>query len=110
MKKEIVKALNGDNGLPKGVSCVLICKIIMVTYGCIIAFDSKVRDVWRSFDYDMPSNSKKDFLSEKVLGDLYDYVDYNRQRLLDLKSDNNYSVFKNLDMILWEYGKELEKA
>ncbi len=117
MKEKIIEALGG-NGLPKGASCVLISKIIMVTYGCVIAFDSKVKEVWRDFGYKIPNNTTKDldkdsnknFLNAQVLEDLYDYVADNRESLLNLISDNNYSdknysVFKKLDMILWEYGK-----
>lgn len=104
MKTEIVKALNKDDEakLPEGASNVLINKIIMVTYGCIPAFDSRIRAEWKKLGYDDFKRADKDWLTDEFLGKVYDYADHNRQKLLALPSKNGYSVFKKIDMILWE--------
>lgn len=107
MKTKIIKALNksGSEALPKGASNVLINKIIMVTYGCVPAFDSFIRNEWENLGYPKFSSRGKDWLNSSLLEELYEYVDHNRQELLALPSENHYSVFKKLDMILWEKNK-----
>lgn len=103
MKTAIIKALNNNCGetLPKGASNVLINKIIMVTYGCIPAFDSYIRAEWENLGFQKFSSRGKDWLNRSLLEELYEYVSDNRKELLELPSENRYSVFKKLDMILW---------
>ena len=111
MKEEITKALNqnDDVELPKGASNVLINKIIMVTYGCIPAFDSRIRAEWQGLGYQRIDSGSKDWLNKDLLQEVYEFANHNRKELLDLPSKNGYSVFKKIDMILWEYGKTLGK-
>ena len=91
---------------------VLICKIIMVSYGCIAAFDSYIREEWHSLGYPR-IDPNKDWLDRNLLIMIYDFVATNKDRFLELKKQANddyhtdYSVFKIMDMVLWSYGKSI---
>ena len=119
MKQVILNALE-PSGTGKDITIldipdmtnVLICKIIMVSYGCIAAFDSYIREEWHSLSYPR-IDPNKDWLDRDLLIMIYDFVATNKDRFLELKKQANddyhtdYSAFKIMDMVLWSYGKSI---
>lgn len=100
----------------KGYKYLLISKLLMATYGCIMACDSHVKRAWEKLEHEWP---QKTIFEEAFLGEYYDYLADNAEELKALpnKTKNGYkftySVSKKLDMILWIYGEkinELRKA
>ncbi len=102
----IKKALGEDK---KGYKNVLICKLLMVAYGCIMACDSQVQDAWKALGFKWSDNICE---NDRFLGEYYDYLADNAEELKALpnKTDKGYkftySVSKKLDMILWKYGEK----
>lgn len=95
---------------------LIISKLLMATYGCIMACDSYTKDAWKKLGHKWSTTI---FESKRFLGEYYDYLADNADALnaLQNETDNGYkftySVSKKLDMILWKYGEkinELRKA
>ena len=86
---------------------LIISKLLMVTYGCIMACDSYTQDAWKKLGHKW---SKTIFKNDRFLGEYYDYLADNAEELKALKNETDkgykftYSVSKKLDMILWQYG------
>ena len=120
--KALSKTLDDDDKKypPKGdkenvdhkITQLLICKIIMGTYGCVIAYDqydvkgmraigvtvSSKMDKLLENTYNIVLDNRNSF--EKIMEDMKKYVD------TDTKKPVNYTVFKVLDMILWSYAEK----
>ena len=110
------------------VSHLMINKILMATYGCVIPYDDYDRkalaalnrkhysshwDKQGNFEYDENSRCKKYEETEKnLLKDTYNFIIEQREEFLDARTYleklkiKNYTSFKVLDMILWQYGKK----
>ena len=110
------------------VSHLMINKILMATYGCVIPYDDYDRkalaalnrkhysshwDKQGNFEYDENSRCKKYEETEKnLLKDTYNFIIEHREEFLDARTYleklkiKNYTSFKVLDMILWQYGKK----
>lgn len=99
------------------ISPLMVNKIIMVTYGCLIPYDrfnNKALKHLHKFEYgdcrftvDGSNENRKSLLKKT-----YEFIKENRDNFIIIKNKNitNYPVFKIVDMILWEYGKELENS
>lgn len=115
LDEKINNILQEDNLEDKKASRLMLCKIMMGTYGCVIAYDDydlKGLDVLGVHTNNASSLSvellqdtaeiiidhKEEF--EKIMKDMETYIDPETQKPV------NYTVFKVLDMILWEYGKK----
>lgn len=106
---------NGSSGIKHNhVSHLMICKIIMGTYGSMIAYDSYDIEGLKALgknvskcDFDEPDY---DATEKRRLKKTYEIIDNNKQALAqsvtDIKATYNkdYTVFKVLDMDLWWYG------
>ena len=112
----------------RNVSHLMINKILMATYGCVIPYDDYDRkalaalnrkhysshwDKQGNFEYDENSRCKKYEETEKnLLKDTYNFLIEHREEFFDARTYleklkiKNYTSFKVLDMILWQYGKK----
>lgn len=89
------------------VSPLMTCKILMGTYGCVIAYDSYDMKGLRALGVRAPQKLEMKTLLEKT----YSIIDRNRNEFKSVMKDMEqypvkYTAFKVLDMILWEYGKD----
>ena len=88
---------------------LIISKLLMATYGCIMACDSYTKDAWKKLGHKWSTTI---FENKRFLGEYYDYLADNAEDLKALpnKTKNGYkftySVSKKLDMILWKYGEK----
>ena len=91
------------------ITRLMICKILMGTYGCVIAYDSYDQNAMRAIGVSVSQDL------EKLLKNTYNII-VDHKKEFDAIMENmkqyqvNYTVFKVLDMILWEYGKRLGKT
>ena len=106
---------NGKDLKEKEATRLLICKIIMGTYGCVIAYDTYDQNTLRALGirissdmitllqstYDIIDSHKDEF--KMIMNDMKKHIDS------DTKKPVNYTAFKVLDMILWIEGEKIEK-
>ncbi len=116
LDEKIKNILQNDNLEDKKASRLMLCKIMMGTYGCVIAYDDY--DIKGLAALGVHTNSAAP-LSEKLLEDTYGIIiDHkeefekimkNMETYIDpeTKKPVNYTVFKVLDMILWIYGENI---
>lgn len=98
------------------VSPLMTCKILMGTYGCVIAYDSYDNKGLRALGVKTPNKLDLSTLLTKTYDIIHDNKDLFKDIMGDMKTyidpetskPVNYTVFKVLDMILWEYGKKQE--
>ncbi len=99
-------------------SIVLLGKIIMGTYGCIPAYDMYDKKALKALGFKAPSKIKtalpntfkiilenREFM-EDAMKDIKNNKEYEDN---DTHDTANCTVFKLLDMILWEYGKRINE-
>ena len=103
------------------ISPLMVNKILMGTFGCVIAYDSYDNKALRhlgKFAYGSQKfeNETSKEVRKKLLQKTCELIGENDEFLLQTVADINrnmkstshpvrYTVFKVLDMILWEYGK-----
>lgn len=88
------------------VSPLMVCKILMGTYGCTIAYDSYDMKGLRALGVKAPQNQEM----RNLLGKTCDIFTENKNVFMNIMQDMkrygvNYTAFKVLDMILWIYGE-----
>lgn len=87
----------------------LIGKILLVVYGCVPAYDRFVKHALGELKISQQFNAAG-------LWQLLDWTNENKDKLTAVAAEINtsvkygvpYSIMKAVDMILWEYGRELE--
>lgn len=111
LNNKIEQVKNDDRLEGKSATRLLLCKILMGTYGCVIAYDTC--DL-RGLDQCNVHTSNTSPLSEKLLQNTYHIIIEHKEEFKTIMEDMktypvNYTVFKVLDMILWIEGEKLEK-
>ena len=112
LDEKIKNILQEDNLEDKKASRLLLCKIMMGTYGCVIAYDSYDNKGLRALGVKTPNKLDLSTLLTKTYDIIHDNKDLFKDIMGDMKTyidpetskPVNYTVFKVLDMILWEYG------
>lgn len=111
LKGEMKKVLQKD-GIEREPSRLLLCKILMGTYGCVIAYDEYDQKGLNEVNVYTTNSSP---LSEKLLQNtckiITDRKDEFKKLMADVQAHYgvNYTAFKVLDMILWIEGEKSEK-
>ncbi len=102
--------LQKDELEDKSASKLMLCKIIMGTYGCVIAYDRFDCAGLETLGVHVNEQSS---LTEDILNDTCRIItnpEYNFQSIIKtVEKDIRYTVFKILDMILWIEGERIEK-
>ncbi len=89
------------------VSPLMVCKILMGTYGCVIAYDSYDMKGLRALGVKAPQNQDMRTLLENTCNIFTQNKNVFTDIMQDMKQyDVNYTAFKVLDMILWIYGEK----
>lgn len=107
LKGEMKKVLQKDR-IEREPSRLLLCKILMGTYGCVIAYD----------EYDLKGLNEENVhttnntsLNETLLQNTCKIITDRKEEFQKLMADIQakygvkYTAFKILDMILWIYGE-----
>ena len=111
LKGEIKRVLQED-GIKREPSRLLLCKILMGTYGCVIAYDDY--DL-KGLDEEKVHTTNSSPLNETLLQDTCNIIINHKEEFKKLMADVQakygvkYTAFKILDMILWMEGEKLEK-
>lgn len=97
-----------DKKRANAVSQLMTCKILMGTYGCVIAYDSFDMKGLRAVGITSPQTKSIEELFRETCKLIIRYKNEFLEIMNDMKQYKvNYTVFKVLDMILWEHGKKV---
>ncbi len=107
---KIDEMLKKDKMSGKEASKVMLCKIMMGTYGCVIAYDTYDCAGLKQFGMRVSEGSKleKEIL-EKTRAIIVDPKNNFQAIMEQVRKKVNYTPFKVLDMILWIEGEKSEK-
>ncbi len=101
----LAKRIRDSFGADDRSSLTLCGKIIMVTYGCALGYDTYVNEA-------LGAMGKRHYSMRPAIEETYELISTEKQNLkkavewVKNKYHVDYTVFKILDMILWEYGKD----
>ncbi len=108
LKGEMKKVLQKDE-IEREPSRLLLCKILMGTYGCVIAYDEYDLKGLNEVNVHTTNNSP---LNETLLQNTCEIITARKEEFKKLMADIQakygvqYTAFKVLDMILWSYGEK----
>ena len=105
MREKIKNTKEADKLADKNATRLLICKILMATYGCVIPYDTYDRDALKK----LAVNSRFGInLLDDTCKIITDNGDEFKKIMESIQSEYKvkYTAFKVLDMMLWEYGQK----